>query len=385
MFIPPANLAPAIRATEAAWRRNLDSLLESGRFILGDQVAAFEREFAAAMGARHAIGVGNGTDALALALRDAGVTSPRDEVLTTPLTAAFTGLAILSAGARPRFADVDPETLQLDPADAARRTSRQTRAIIPVHLYGQPCRLDEFRRLARESGAVLIQDAAQAHGALYRGRPLADFSPYVCYSFYPTKNLGALGDGGAVTTRSGAIAARLRSLRDGGRRGGMVSFLPGVNSRLDEMQACFLRAFLPHLAEWNQHRARIASLYDEALRDCPGVRLVRRDPSSVHHLYVVRVRGRERLRQWLAARGIGSGVHYPVPLHLQPAFRSLGYKPGGFPNAERAAREVLSLPLWPYMPLEDAEKVAASVRAYFKRPRASGAATSSVDSATSRV
>jgi dTDP-3-amino-3,4,6-trideoxy-alpha-D-glucose transaminase len=370
VLLPQANLKPLLQATEGAWRRNLERLFERAHFILGEEVAAFEREFAAAMGARHAVGVANGTDALTLALRDAGVGGPRDEVLTTPLTAAFTGHAIRAAGARPAFADVDPETLQLDPADAARRVNRRTRAIVPVHLYGQPCPLDEFRRLARDAGAALIQDAAQAHGATYRGRPLAGYSPYVCYSFYPTKNLGALGDGGAVATGSPAIARRLRARRDGGRRGGMVAQAAGVNSRLDEIQACFLRAFLPRLGEWNAHRARIAALYDDALRDCPGVRLVRREAESAHHLYVIRVARRERLRAWLAERGIGTGLHYPVPLHLQPAFRDLGLKRGDFPHAERAAREVVSLPLWPLLPEAGAERVAAAVRDYFKRARA---------------
>jgi dTDP-3-amino-3,4,6-trideoxy-alpha-D-glucose transaminase len=370
MFIPPANLKPALQATEPVWRANLEELFRRGRFILGEQVAAFERDFAAAMGARHAIGTASGTDALSLALRDAGVASPCDEALTTPLTAAFTGLAILAAGARPRFADVDPETLQLDPVDAARRIGKRTRAIMPVHLYGQPCAIGEFRKLARSAGATLIQDAAQAHGALYRGRALAGFSPYVCYSFYPTKNLGALGDGGAIVTNSAAAAKRLRSLRDGGRRGGMVSHVAGVNSRLDEIQACFLSAFLPRLAEWNSHRSRIAALYDEALRDCPGVTLVKRGTDSVHHLYVIRVRRRERLRAWLGERGIGTGVHYPVPLHLQPAFRDLGYRRGDFPNAELAAREVVSLPLWPYLPESEAGRVAAAVLDFSRRARA---------------
>lgn len=335
-------------------------------FILGEQVAAFESEFASAMGARFAVGVGTGTAALELCLRQAGVTG---EVLTTPLTAPFTGLAILAAGTRPRFADVDPETLLLDPEDAGNRTTRQTAAILPVHLYGQVCDLKRLLAVAKSRRAPLVQDACQAHGARYQGRPLTDFSPYVAYSFYPTKNLGCLGDGGAVTTNHGAVAARIRLLRDGGRVAGHVSRYAGINSRLDEMQACYLRAFLPRLNEWNLYRARIAGLYDEALAGCGGVRPVRGARETVHHLYVIRARRRDRLREYLAGHGILTGVHYPVPLHLQPAFSVRGLKRGDLPHAEKACREILSLPLWPYLPETDALQVAERIQAFYKSAR----------------
>jgi len=366
MRIPFVNLKPALQATQAAWRSHLDQMFARGQFILGEQVAAFEREFAAAMGARFAVGVGSGTAALELCLREAGTPGPGAEVITSPLTAPFTGLAILAAGAKPRFADVDPSTLLLDPEDAGKRATRRTAALMPVHLYGRPCDLARWRSLARALGAVLIQDACQAHGALCRGRPLADYSPYVAYSFYPTKNLGCLGDGGAVLTNRAGTARRIGMLRDGGRAGGHVSRLAGLNSRLDETQACFLRAFLPHLKEWNAWRARLAALYDAALRDCPGVRLLDRC-DSVHHLYVVRVRQRERLRRYLAEHGIATAVHYPVPLHLQPAFRDCGLKKGDLPAVERACREILSLPLWPYMPEAAAEEVAGRILDFCRR------------------
>jgi len=366
MRVPFLDLAPAIRETEPLWRAHLERMFQRSQFILGEQVEAFEREFAEAMGARYAVGVGTGTAALELCLREAGVTDRRMEVLTTPLTAPFTALAILAAGATPRFADVDPQTLLLDPEDAGNRAARRTVAFLPVHLYGRPCELEAFRRLARQFGAVLIQDACQAHGARYRGRSLASFSPYVAYSFYPTKNLGALGDGGAIVTNRAGIRRRLAMLRDGGRSGGHVSRIAGINSRLDEMQACYLRAFLTRLEEWTRRRARLAALYDEALKDCPGVRLLDR-AGSVHHLYVIRVREREKLRRYLASHGIGTAVHYPVPLHLQPAFRDCGARRGDLPVAERACREILSLPLYPHLPESAVVEIAGRIHEFYRR------------------
>lgn len=366
MRIPFVDLKPAIEEARPSWEARLAEMFERGQFILGEQVAAFEAEFARATGARYAVGTATGTAALELCLREAGVTERRMEVITTPLTAPFTALAILAAGATPRFADVHPGTLLLDPEDAARRATRRTAALMPVHLYGRPCELDRWRKLAKELGATLVQDACQAHGALYRGRPLASWSPYVAYSFYPTKNLGALGDGGAVATNSARVRRRVAMLRDGGRAGGHVSRLPGINARLDEMQACYLRAFLQRFEEWNRRRARLAALYDEALRDCPGVRLLDRT-GSVHHLYVIRVRGREKLRRWLASHGIGTGVHYPVPLHLQPAFRDCGARRGELPVAERACREIVSLPLYPHLPDGAVEEVAGRIREFYRR------------------
>jgi dTDP-3-amino-3,4,6-trideoxy-alpha-D-glucose transaminase len=364
MRIPVTNLRPAIEAAEPAWRGHLAEMFARGQFILGEQVAAFEAELAGALGAKHAVGVGTGTAALELSLREAGLAGSRRKVLTTSLTAPFTAVAIMAAGCGLQFADVDPETLLLDPEDAGNRATRATAALIPVHLYGRPCPLDRLAALARDLRAVMVQDACQAHGGCYRGRPFTAFSRHVAYSFYPTKNLGCLGDGGAVLTDRAAAARTLRILRDGGRAGGHVSRLAGINSRLDEMQACYLRAFLPHLAEWNAQRARIAAIYRDALAGCPGVRLPADPPGSVCHLFVIRVRRREPLRRYLAGHGIGTAVHYPVPLHVQPAFGGCGLKRGDLPHAERACREVLSLPLWPYMPDDAAVEVAARIRRF---------------------
>ncbi|MBN8732566.1 MAG: DegT/DnrJ/EryC1/StrS family aminotransferase [Acidobacteria bacterium] len=366
MPVPAVNLKPCLDATEPAWRAHLADLFARSHFILGHHVHSLEAELAPAFHARHAITVGNGTAAIELCLRDAAITRPTQEVLTTALTAPFTGVAIATPGCRIRFADVDPETLLLDPTDAANRATKRTAALVPVHLYGQPVPLAPFRKLARDLKAVLIQDACQAHGAQHNGKPLTAYGPYVCYSFYPTKNLGCLGDGGAIMTNSPAIAKRLLSRRDGGRRGGQIAYLPGINSRLDEMQACYLRAFLPHLDDWNNMRRRTSALYEEGLRDCPGVTLLRTSPESVRHLFVLRAQRRDRLRDHLTAQGIGTGIHYPAPLHLMPAFRDAGLRRGDLPHAERATREILSLPIYPYLPTSAAHQVIERVRAFYK-------------------
>ena len=361
MSIPMVDLRPLLAATEAAWRGNLERLFERSQFILGEQVDAFERELAAALGARFAVGVGSGTAAIELGLRAAGLAESGAEVIVPALTSPFTAQAILAAGCKPRFADVDPETLLLNAEDAEARVRRRTGALLPVHLYGQPCDLPRLAAVARRRGLVLLQDACQAHGAQEAARPFTGFSPAVAYSFYPTKNLPCLGDGGAVLTNSRAVADKLRRLRDGGRRHDQVARTRAINSRLDEIEACYLRAFLPKLPEWNQRRARLAALYDQALAGCDGVRPVGRRAGSVCHLYVVRAARRTRLRKFLAERGVVTGVHYPVPLHLQPAFQDSG----SLPVAEQACREVLSLPLWPYMPETAVEEVAARVREFY--------------------
>ncbi|MBL8179646.1 MAG: DegT/DnrJ/EryC1/StrS family aminotransferase [Bryobacterales bacterium] len=366
MPVPIVNFRPILEATELAVAKNLQQLMDRQWFILGEQVRSFEHEFAATLNTAETIGVGNGTDAIQLCLRAAGIASSKQEVLTTALTAPFSGIGILAAGASIRFADVNPRTLQIDPDDAGNRLRKSSAALIPVHLYGQPCSIDRFSRLARDRKLTLIQDACQAHGASFRGKPFTAFSPYVAYSFYPTKNLGCLGDGGAIATSRKPVAKLLRELRDGGRRGGQVTYRPGINSRLDELHACYLRAFLPHLAEWNGHRRAIAAFYDQALHDCPGVQLIERTEDSVCHLYVIRAAKRDKLRAFLSSKGVGAGIHYPVPMHLHPTFAAARQKKGDLPHAERACREILSLPIWPYMPQSAAREVAERVREYYR-------------------
>jgi dTDP-3-amino-3,4,6-trideoxy-alpha-D-glucose transaminase len=365
MPIPSIDLRPGIEETAADWRARLDQMFARGQFILGPQLAEFEKRFAAWIASPFVAGVGNGTAAIEICLRAEGITDPRHEVLTTPLTAAFTAVGIRSAGPKVRFADIDPETLQLDPESVEHHWSRATRALVGVHLYGQPCAAEALSRWARRKGALFIQDAAQAHGATLRGKPLTAYSPYVTYSFYPTKNLGALGDGGAIATALPRRAKRLLEWRDGGRRGGMVSYSEGINSRLDEMQCCYLLAFLTRIEEWNARRAKLAALYDELLAGCDGVRPVKRSAESVNHLYVILAKRREKLKEFLASRGIGTGIHYPVPLHLQPAFASPHQARGALPVAERACKEVLSLPMYPHLKPEAVEQVAAAVRSFY--------------------
>jgi dTDP-3-amino-3,4,6-trideoxy-alpha-D-glucose transaminase len=356
------NLRQLLEASEQAWRANLAGMFERMHFVLGGQVAAFERELGEALGARFAVGVGTGTAAIELIIRAAGLGDTGKEILTPALTSLFTAQAILAAGCRPRFADVDADSLLLDPLDAARRIGRRTAAILPVHLYGQPCDLKTLRRL----GPPILQDACQAHGASCGDKPFTRWSA-AAYSFYPTKNLPCLGDGGAVLTDSAPAAARLRLLREGGRKNDQYSRLRGINSRLDEMQACYLRAFLPHLTDWNRSRTARAALYDEALRDCGGVLPVRHRAGSVHHLYVVRARRREALRRHLAALGIMTAIHYPIPLHLHRAFADCGLRRGDLPVAEKACREIVSLPLWPLMPESMPAHVAQAVRAFYEK------------------
>ncbi len=363
--IPMLDLRRAIAVSAPQWRANLRSSFDRSQFISGEQCARFEEEFAASQGARFAVGVGSGTAALELSLRAAGVANRR-EVILPALTSPFSALAILAAGGVPRFADVKADSLLLDAEDAEARTTKRAAALMPVHLYGNLCEMRAFSELARRKGMVLVQDACQAHGASLFGRPLTEFSVCTAYSFYPTKNLGALGDGGAIVTDRASAARQLRLLRDGGRRGDQVSRVPGINSRLDEIQCCYLRAFLPRLTEWNARRARIAELYDDALAECEGIRPVARGSGSVHHLYVARAARRNQLRNFLLRRGISSAVHYPVPLHLQPAFRDCGLRRGDLPVAERACHEIISLPLWPYMPESMARAVADAIRRFYK-------------------
>ena len=308
--------------------------------------------------------VGNGTEALQLALTVRGV-GPGDEVVTTALSAAFTALAIQATGARPVFADVDPVTLNLDPEAAARAVSPRTKALLPVHLYGHPADMDPILALGREHGLAVVEDACQAHGARYRDRPvgtLAGESGLGALSFYPTKNLGALGDGGALLVNDSGVAARLRQLRNGGQTDRYRHEEPGLNSRLDELQAAILRVGLRHLPGWTERRRAIAARYREGLEGTGlGLPREREYARSVHHLFVVRHPQRNALATALGERGIGTLIHYPIPLHLQPAFAPLGGAPGDLPIVERWAGEILSLPLYPEMADAQVETVIAAV------------------------
>jgi dTDP-4-amino-4,6-dideoxygalactose transaminase len=360
--VPFVDLKQQVAALRPELDEAIARVLGSGLFILGPELEAFERELAEELGASEAVGVACGTDAIALALEVAGV-GPGDEVITTPLTAAFTALAIQRIGARPVFADVDDETLSIAPASVARLLGDRTRALLPVHLYGHPADLDALIALARPRSIALVEDACQAHGARYRGRPVGSYAGLGALSFYPTKNLGALGDGGAVLVDDRQQAMRLRMLRNGGQADRYRHELAGVNSRLDEIQAAILRAELRHLGSWNARRRALAAVYLEELEGA-GLRLPREQPyaDAVHHLFVVRHPQRDQLAERLRARGVGTLIHYPIPLHLQPAFSALGGRRGDLPAAERAADEVLSLPLHPGLSDDQVRLVARAVR-----------------------
>jgi dTDP-4-amino-4,6-dideoxygalactose transaminase len=314
------------------------------------------------VGAPQAIAVGNGTDAIELALSSLDV-GPGDEVVTSPLTAAFTALAVVSVGARPVFADVDPETLNVSPEAVARAITPRTKALLPVHLYGHPADLDPILALGRERGIPVLEDACQAVGALYKGRAVGTLDGLGALSFYPTKNLGALGDGGAVLVSDRERAERLRKLRNGGQSDRYRHVLMGRNSRLDEMQAAVLRVGLKHLHDWTERRRALAEIYRRELEGAP-VRLPREQPyaRSVYHLFVLRHPRRDALTAALKEQGVGTLVHYPIPLHLQPAFAALGGRPGDLPVAEQAAAEVFSLPSYPELSDGQARSVAAAVR-----------------------
>jgi dTDP-3-amino-3,4,6-trideoxy-alpha-D-glucose transaminase len=339
-------------------------VLAGGWYILGQEVAAFEQEFAAYCEVAHAVGVGSGTDALHLALAACGV-GPGDEVITVPHTAVATVAAIELAGARPVLADVDPMRYTLDPERLETAITPHTRAVVPVHLYGCPADLGPIIEIAQRHSLFVVEDCAQAHGALYQGQRVGSWGHIAAFSFYPTKNLGACGDGGMVTTNDPDLAERARLLRQYGWQARYISSLKGLNSRLDELQAAILRVKLRHLEQWNKRRRRLAHLYDERLAGS-GVATPQEPGDAIHvyHLYVVRHPQRNELGTFLRERGIGSLVHYPVPVHLQPAYRDLGYEAGTLPSAEATAREVLSLPLCPELSEEEVARVADAVIAF---------------------
>lgn len=361
--IPLVDLGAQYRALGRELEEAARRVLSSTRYILGPEVESFEREFAAACEAPHAIGVANGTDALALALRAVGVGSG-DEVVTVANTFIATQEAIRDVGARPVFVDVDAATRTLDPALVEAALTPRTKAVIPVHLHGHPADLDPLLALTRDRGIAIVEDAAQAHGARYRGRAVGTLGDVAAFSFYPGKNLGAAGDAGAVVTTRADVAARVRSLRNHGRTAKYIHDEEGRNSRLDELQAALLRVKLPHLAAGNERRRALAARYSERLAGRVEVPVPAGWATAVVHLYVVEVDGRDALAAHLASLGIETGVHYPVPLHLQPASAYLGYARGRFPVSERQADRMLSLPIYPELTDEQQDLVIDAIASW---------------------
>jgi len=364
MSIPLVDLAAQHAEIADEVSAGLAALFETTDFIGGKAVEEFERDYCELLGVPHCIGVANGTDALELALRAAGI-GAGDEVVIPANTFVATAGAICRMGARPVLADVDDESLLLDPDRALAAITARTKAVVPVHLYGQIAPIDELSVGITGTGIAIIEDAAQAQGATRHGTPAGSFGVAAGMSFYPGKNLGAYGDAGAVLTVDADIARRVRLLREHGSERKYDHEVVGWNSRLDTLQAIVLRAKLRRLAEWNEARRAAAARYDSLLAGIPGVRLPVTVPGNVHvwHLYVVRVPERDRVLTALRAAGIGASVHYPTPVHRTGAYRDLGYRPGSFPVAEAAAGEILTLPLHPHLTAAQQDRIVTELEA----------------------
>jgi dTDP-4-amino-4,6-dideoxygalactose transaminase len=337
-------------------------VLESSQFVLGAEVAEFEREFAQYSGASECVALNSGTSALHLALLAVGV-GPGDEVITVPFTFVASVAAVLYAGARPILIDIDRRSFTIDPSAIQAAITPRTKAILPVHLYGQPADLDPIIEIARRHGLAVIEDAAQAHGAKYKGRPVGSIGDISCFSFYPTKNLGAYGEGGAITTNNSEYAKKIRMLRDWGQDGKYHHVLRGYNYRMEGLQGAILRVKLRHLEKWTEARRAIAAQYDRLLADS-GVELPAEmaEARHVYHVYTLRTEDRDGLQASLRADGIQTAVHYGLPAHLQPAYADLGYGVGSLPESEAAARQVLSLPIYPELSETAIAKVVSAVK-----------------------
>jgi dTDP-4-amino-4,6-dideoxygalactose transaminase len=365
--VPQLDLSAQYAAIGTEIRTAVERVLVSQQFILGREGAALEDEIAKLCGVAHGVGMASGTDALILALRACGV-GAGDEVLLPPFTFVATGSAVSALGAKPVFADIRPDTYNIDPSELERRITRRTRAIIAVHLYGLAADMDSILAFARLRKLSVIEDNAQAIGASYKGRRTGSLGDAACLSFYPTKNLGAYGDAGMVVMNSAQLAARVRSLRNHGQSEKYRSTEAGWNSRLDEIQAAILRVKLRHLSDWQRARQSHAAEYHRLFSQIPGVMppLAPEGFEHVYHQYTIRIEQRDALQRFLSERKIGSTVYYPYPLHLQPLYASLDHKRGDFPHAERAAQEVLSLPMYPELRKEQIARVVESVAEFLK-------------------
>jgi dTDP-4-amino-4,6-dideoxygalactose transaminase len=365
--IPQFDLAAQYSVIAGEVREAVDRVLASHQFILGREGVALEEEIARFCGVAHGVGTGSGTDALVLALRSCGVAAG-DEVVLPPFTFVATGSAVSALGAKPVFADIHPSTYNIDPSQLERRVTARTRAIVVVHLYGLAADMDPIMEFARKKNLPVVEDSAQAIGAEYKGRRTGSLGDVACFSFYPTKNLGACGDAGMIVTNSAERAARLRVLRNHGQTEKYVSSEPGWNGRLDEIQAAILRVKLRHLPQWQRARQAHAAEYTRHFAQLPGVMppLVPEGYEHVFHQYTIRLEERDKLQRVLTEKKIGSAVYYPVPLHLQPLYASLGHKTGDFPHAEHAAQEVLSLPMFPELRPAQVARVAETVTEFVR-------------------
>lgn len=364
-MIPFIDFSRQNRTIKKKLLRAVEGVIDSQAYILGPDVDAFEREFAAYCGVKYAVGVASGHDAILLSLQALGI-GKGDEVITVPNTFISTVLPILAAGARPVFVDVEQTTLLMNGALVEERITPRTRAIIPVHLFGLPVAMDPLLLLAKKYKIAIIEDACQAHGALYKGKRAGTIGDVGCFSFYPSKNLGAFGDAGMATTNRKDVAERIQILRNVGQKEKNVHSALGINSRLDTIQAAMLRVKLPYLNQWVQKRRQLAHRYNTSLVGLPIVLPVEsKSIQSSFHLYVIRIRERDQLKQYLEDNGVSCGIHYPTPIHLQPCMKELGYKKGDFPVSERSAREELSLPLYPELTMTEVDVVARIIKKFF--------------------
>lgn len=364
--VPFVDLRAQYGSLQVELEQALRRVFDQSAFILGKEVAAFEAEFAAYMGASHAIGVSSGLDALRLALLGLGI-GPGDEVVLPANTYIATAFAVSAIGATPVLVDVEEERFGINAPALEKLITDRTKAVIPVHLYGQASDMDRILDVARRNGLYIVEDACQAHGAQWSGKMCGALGDAGCFSFYPSKNLGAAGDGGMIVTNDATVAKRLRILRDYGQESKYNHVIKGWSARLDGIQAALLRVKLAHLNAWNERRAHHAALYGAGLANVQGLWTPPSlsSPDHIYHLYVVRAKRRDALMEYLSDRGIQTGIHYPVPIHLQPAYADLGHRRGDFPVAEQLADEILSLPMYPELTKEQIEVVTTTVRDFF--------------------
>ena len=369
MTVPFVDLKAQYKTIQREVQSAIDRVLESCSFVLGEEVAAFEREFAAYCNVPHAIGVNSGTSALHLALLAAGI-GPKDEVITVPFTFVATVAAIRYTGARPIFVDIEPQSYTMNVGRLAAAVTPRTKAIVPVHLYGQTADMDPILAVARQHGLVVIEDAAQAHGAEYKGRRAGSMGEFGCFSFYPGKNLGAYGEGGMVVTSNPEYARTIRMLRDWGAERKYEHVLQGYNYRLEGIQGAILRVKLRHLEEWTEARRAHAAKYNQLLEGAEVQTPVALPHNRhVYHVYAVRMAHRDEMQQELSRQGIQTGIHYPIPVHLLKAHADLGHGPDDFPCSEQAAREVLSLPMYGELPVASIEQLTSCLRTLVSRKR----------------
>ncbi len=365
MNVPLVDLRKQYAPLKDEILAGIGRVFDGMQLFLGENVQALEKEFAQFCGAQYGIGVSDGTAALQIILRAMGI-GAGDEVITVSHTFIATAEAIVLAGAKPVFVDIDPQTYLMDVAQVESKINARTKAILPVHLYGQTVDMEPLREIASRHGVQVIEDACQAHGAEYKGRRAGSLGDAAAFSFYYSKNLGAYGEGGFIATNDGDLARRIRMIRDHGSERRYLHDLIGWNGRLDEIQAVVLRAKLPHLEEWNEKRRQHAILYAELLKGTPAVTPVECPGNKhVYHLFVIRAPKRDELQAWLKSQGIFTGIHYPVPIHLQNAFQSSGYQAGDLPVSERVVGEILSLPMYAELETDQIEHVTNAIKTFF--------------------